>query len=240
MGRADVETRRVPRMVRCLSLLIMVVASPNFARGDEVVLPTEADFSASRVLERLARRIEPGLAGKSERLPQYVDFFRSELGNDSRLFAFNVTAKPADNDGVELRGYVEFPETRAALARYLSILGFHVEDRMESLPAAALGKEIFGLVKAPHSVCYDRPSGRQRPENDCLVGEPLYLLREENGHLLAHSSEGYLGYLRSEDVLRVEAAEFASYLAGPRVRIKSNQQVGLMTIPAGTYIEMGS
>ena len=224
MGRADVETRRVPRMVRCLSLLIMVVASPNFARGDEVVLPTEADFSASRVLERLARRIEPDLAGKPERLPQYLDFFRSELGNDSRLFAFNVTAKPADHDRVELRGYVEFPETRAALARYLGILGFHVEDRMESLPAAGLGKEIFGLLKAPHSVCYDRPSGRQRPENDCLVGEPLYLLREENGHLLAHSSEGYLGYLRSEDVLRVDAAEFASYLAGPRVRIKSNQQ----------------
>ena len=80
---------------------------------------------------------------------------------------------------------------------------------MESLPAAGLGKEIFGLVIAPHSICFDQPSGRQRPENDCLIGEPLYVLREDNGHLLVHSGEGYLGYVRSKDVLRVDAAGFA-------------------------------
>ena len=134
-------------------------------------------------------------------------------------------------------GYTEFPETRAALVKFLKVLGFKVDDRMESLPAAGLGKEIFGLVQAPHSICYDQPSGRQRPENDCLIGEPLYVLREENGHLLVHSGEGYLGYVRSKDVLRVDAAGFAKYLAGKRVRIKSDQKIGDLPIPAGASLK---
>ncbi|HEX5470937.1 MAG TPA: C40 family peptidase [Lacipirellulaceae bacterium] len=216
----------------------MALATPYIARGaDQVALPTEEDFSISHVLERLARRVEPELAGKPERVQQYVDFFHSEIGNDSRLFAFHVTATAHGGDRVELHGYIEFPESRSALVKFLSILGFTVEDRLESLPAANLGHQIFGFVKVPHSVCYDRPDGRMRPENTCLIGEPLYLLREENHHLLVHSGEGYLGYIRSDDVLRVDADGFAQYLAGKRVRIKSDQNVGGFSIPAAASLK---
>jgi gamma-D-glutamyl-L-lysine dipeptidyl-peptidase len=224
-------------MIRFGIVLSLVLASRHLAFGDDVDLPTAEEFSVPKVVERLARRIEPELAGKPERLPHYVDFFRSELGNDSRLCAFHVTTKVGDGGVVELSGYTEFPETRAALAKFLNVLGFKVDDRMESLPTAGLGKEIFGLVQAPHSVCYDKPSGRHRPENDCLIGEPLYLLREDDGYLLVHSGEGYLGYVRSKDVLRVDAAGFAKYLAGKRVRIKANQKIGELLIPASASLK---
>jgi cell wall-associated NlpC family hydrolase len=177
------------------------------------------------------------LAGKPERLAHYVDFFRSELSNDNRLCAFHVTAKSLDSKHVELLGYTEFPETRSALVKFLKVLGFKVDDQMESLPAAGLGNEIFGLLTAAHSICFDQPSGRQRPENDCLIGEPLYVLREEHAHLLVHSCEGYLGYVRSKDVLRVDATDFAKYLSGKRVRIKSDQKIGELTIPAGASLK---
>jgi cell wall-associated NlpC family hydrolase len=227
-------------MIRFWLVLIMAFASRYVAFCDEVDLPTAEEFSVPKVVERLARRIEPELAGKQERLPHYIEFFRSELGNDSRLCAFQVTPKVLDGDHVELHGYTEFPETRAALVKFLKVLGFKVEDRMESLPAAGLGAEIFGLIKVSHSICFDGPNGRQRPENDCLIGEPLYLLREEKGHLLVHSGEGYLGYVRSKDVLRVDAAVFAKYLAGKRVRIKSDQKTVELTIPAGASLKWSS
>jgi cell wall-associated NlpC family hydrolase len=224
-------------MIRFWLALTSVLAGSYFASAEDINLPTAEEFSVPKVVERLARRAEPDLAGKPGRLSQYVDFFRSELGNDSRLCAFHVTAKLGDNGRVELRGYTEFPETRATLTKFLTELGFTVDDRMETLPAAGLGKEIFGLVKVPHSICFDQPSGRQRPENDCLIGEPLYVLREESGHLLVHSGEGYLGYIRSKDVQRVDAAGFAKYLAGKRVRIKSDQKVGDLSIPAGASLK---
>ncbi|HVT30505.1 MAG TPA: C40 family peptidase, partial [Lacipirellulaceae bacterium] len=228
-------------MIRLWFVLLAVTTTPYIARAaDEVVLPTEAEFSISRVLERLARKVEPDLVGKPDRLPQYVEFFRAELGNDNRLFAFNMTAKVEMDQRVELNGYAEFPETREALVRFLTILGFTVEDRMESLPAPALGKRIFGFVKAPHSVCYDHPSGRLRPENTCLLGEPLYVLREENGHLLVHSSEGYLGYIHSDDVLRVDARAFTNYLSGKRVRVTSDQHIVGKMIPAGASLKLVS
>lgn len=224
-------------MFRFWFAFFVVLGTQYVTFGEELNLPTVEEFSVPKVVERLARRVEPELAGKPERVPHYVEFFRSELANDSRLCAFHVTANVVDGNRVELLGYTEFPETREALAKYLKVLGFKVDDRMESLPAAALGKEIFGLVQVPHSICYDQPNGRQRPENDCLIGEPLYILREENGHLLVHSGEGYLGYVRSKDVLRVDAAGFAKYLAGKRVRIKKNQKVGNLLIPASASLK---
>jgi cell wall-associated NlpC family hydrolase len=227
-------------MIRFGLVLTLLLASRHVAFGDDVDLPTAEEFSVPRVVERLARRVEPELAGKRERLPHYVDFFRSELANDSRLCAFHVTAKSLVGNHVELLGYTEFPETRSALVKFLKVLGFKVDDQMESLPAGGLGKEIFGLLKAPHSICFDRPNGRQRPENDCLIGEPLYVLREEHGHFLVHSGEGYLGYVRSKDVLRVDATGFAKYLSGKRVRIKSDQKVGELTIPAGASLKWNS
>jgi cell wall-associated NlpC family hydrolase len=229
---------QVTRMLRFAIVLSVVLNTSSIVFGAEIDLPTVEEFSVPRVVERLAKKVEPDLVGKPERLPHYVDFFRDELANDSRLFAFHVAAKVGDKGRVELQGYTEFPETRAALVKYLTVLGFQVDDQLETLPAGNLGKEIFGLVKASHSICYDQPKGRQRPENDCLIGEPLYILREESGHLLVHSGEGYLGYIRSSDVLRVDADGFAKYQAGKRVRIKSDQKVGELKIPAGASLKL--
>lgn len=224
-------------MFRRWHLLAITLITALAARGDDLNLPTFEEFQVSNIVEKLARRIEPDLKGDSVRLPQYVDLFRSELANDSRLVAFNVVAKPDNDRHVILTGYTEFPETRAALAKYLAVLGFKVDDRLEPLPSRGLGKKIFGIVTATHSVCYDHPSGRQRPENDCLLGEPLYLLREEQGHLLAHSGEGYLGFIRSSDVRRVDADEFARYFAGKRVRIKSDLNLDGIAIPTSASLK---
>jgi gamma-D-glutamyl-L-lysine dipeptidyl-peptidase len=224
-------------MARFWFLFVLLFVGPPIACSDEVDLPTVEEFSLSKVIARLARRIEPDLVGKPDRITQYVDFFRSELGNDRRLFAFDVSARRIDRRKFELSGYVEFPETRTGIAKFLGVLGFEVDNHIEVLPAASLGKTVFGLVKSPHSICYDRPRGRRRPENDCLMGEPLFLLREENGYFLVHSGEGYLGYIRAADVLRIDQQALANYQAGKRVRIKSNETVGGVSIPAGATLK---
>ena len=220
----------------CFFVLIAGWASSAAAEDS---LPTAARASwTERLVERLARKIEPELVGMPERLPQYVDFFRSEIGNDDRLFAFDVEAVLKDGGRVELNGHIEFPETRNALATYLGVLGFAVEDRLVKLPADQLGERIFGLVKVSHSLGYNRPHGRRSIETDCLLGEPLYLLRERDGQLLVHSGEGYLSYIRNADVLRVDGDAFARYTHGPNVRMVSDHQLaGGLTVPAGARLK---
>ena len=191
-------------------------------------------------LLRLARQIEPKLVGRVERLQHYVEFFRLKLGNDTRLFAFDVAAEVADDGRVLLRGYVEFPETRQALASYLEYLGFDkVDNQLATLPDANLGKKAFGLIKTRHSLSYDRPTEPRSVETDCLLGEPLYLLREEGDHLLVHSGEGYLGYVAAADVHRVDAAAFSRYPTELSVRIiaKHRLESGLV-IPAGALLKL--
>src|SRR4051794_38948221 len=131
------------RLVRMSLSLPAVLISAHIHAADQVVLPTAEDFSVPRIIERLAKRIELDLAGKPERLPQYIDFFRSELANDTRLVAFNVTAKHANHRRVALEGYVEFPETRASLNKFLTALHFKVDDQLETLPSPSLGSENF-------------------------------------------------------------------------------------------------
>jgi hypothetical protein len=170
-------------------------------------------------LKRLARKIEPNLNGRPDRLPQYVDFFRREAGNDSRLVAFDVATTTRPDGRVRLTGFVEFPETRAALGEFLGHLGFQVDNQLETLPSANLGVRTLGFLKSSHCLSYDRPRGRRGAVTDCLFAEPLYLLRQDGDQVLVHSGEGYLGYIPADQIHRVTDAEFARYLDRPSVRM---------------------
>jgi hypothetical protein len=208
------------------------------ACGQEVSAAKESPPIGPLPVQRFAAKIEPDLKGRPERVQQYVDFFRRELVSDARLFAFDVVAEATGNGGVALTGYVEFPESRNALVNLLRTLGFEVDDQLESLPGEGLGEQRFGFVKSPHSLSYDRPRGRRGVVTDCLIGEPLYLLREDSDCYLVHSGDGYLGYVRAADVERVDDAAFANYLDGPRVRVFSDVALeNDQLIPAGARLK---
>ena len=174
-------------------------------------------------IERLAKQAEPDLQGRQTHLRQYVDLFRHNSANDARLCVYDVTAEPADDKGVRLTGYVEYPETRAALTAYFAKLGFApVENKLETLPAKSLGDKRFGLIKVPHSLSYV-DAAESEVGTDCLLGESLFLLRLDGDRYLAHNGDGYLGYIAAKDVLPVDEATFAKYLAGPRVSVRKDQ-----------------
>lgn len=223
-------------MIRTNCAALFMVGLAALAQAQPSAPPPPRLESA---LARLARQLEPDLVGRAERLPQYIDFFRLKLGNDTRLFAFDVTAQATDEGRVQLRGYVEFPETRNAVVTFLSHLGFDdIDDQLATLPAESLGKKAFGLVKTTHSLSYDRPREPRSVVTDCLLGEPLFLLREEQGHLLVHSGEGYLGYVAADDVHRVNGSAFSRYPSEASVRMIANHQLESgLAIPAGALLK---
>jgi hypothetical protein len=195
--------------------------------------PVDAAFIAG-----LAQKIEPELKGSPDRLDQYVNHFRHESTHDARFFAFKVFAEAEGEHGVRLHGYVEFPETRNALVAYFKKLGFDpVDSQLETLPSKELGEKRFGFIKADHSLSYMEPEERE-VVTDCLLGEALFLLREEADHFLVHGGDGYLGWVAAKDVHRVDEKEFAKYLDGPRVCV--NEDVALkdgVNTPAGSRLK---
>ena len=228
------ESKRTAVWLRLLLSIGLFACGDAFSQQVSVARPNRDDG-----LTKLARQVEPDLLGDPGRLSQYVDFFRTRLANDTRLFAFDVQAKPTDGGRVELQGYVEFPQTRQGLTGFLERLGFDVSsDDLKTLPDQALGEKRFGFVRTSHTLSYSSPREPRSVVTDCLLGEPLYLLREVDGHLLVHSGEGYLGYVAAADVQRVTTEAFHEYPSDRCVRMLVDHKLESgIVLPAGVQLK---
>ena len=77
-------------MLRSTFLIAAVLGWASLGRAETTAEDADGRPPAPESFKRLARKIEPNLKGQSDRLPQYVDFFRREVCNDTRLIAFDV------------------------------------------------------------------------------------------------------------------------------------------------------
>jgi cell wall-associated NlpC family hydrolase len=149
----------------------------------------------------LARRLEPSGKGEPSRLQLYVDSFAREIVRDRRLFAFDVSEK----DG-KLVGFVEYEEQLESLRRVLDSLGLHVDSTRVSV-GAKLDRPL-GIVKAARTFLRRSTAEKSENVNEALAGEPLWLLASDNGQFLCHATDGYVGWVRAEDVELVDATRF--------------------------------
>jgi len=190
-------------------------------------------------IEALARRIEPQLAGAPQRLTEYVAFFRKHTVDEPRLCLFDVQAESHGQQGAALKGFVELRESRTAVAAFLAALGFTpIENHIELAPVAALGEKKYGFINTGHALLYEEP-GAGLVATDGFLSEPLLILREQDGNLLVHCGDGYLGWAREQDVFRVDAQTFNDYLAGPavNVRVDCEAEPGML-VPAGARLKL--
>ncbi|MBN1588630.1 MAG: C40 family peptidase [Pirellulales bacterium] len=202
---------------------------------------TESDSVDTQSRYRqIVEKIEPGLAGRPECLPLYVEHFRREMINDSRLFPFHVDARSTEAGHIVLTGFVGYEENRTALMNFMHCLGFEqLDDRIEVLPSKTLANQPFGFVKISHVFSFDRPTGRQSVLTDCLLGTPVYLLKEvAGGFFLCQGVEGYVGYLEAKAIHRVDRREFARYQSGTQLRVRRDfQTANGLFVPTGARLK---
>lgn len=195
----------------------------------------------TRFLDRLLDQVEPSHEGQPEKLSYYLDAYKHTFGNDPRLFCFEVAATIQANGVIRLTGSAEITEMRVSLVKYLQRLGFSVIDAVDTLPSTELGERTLGIVNSTHTLSYDKPSGQRDVVTDCLLGDRLYLLREVDGHFLAHSDEGYLGYVAASDIVRMAPDDFDQYLADPSIRITTQHTTASgLILPVGARLKLGS
>ncbi len=214
----------------------LLIAVP--AEAQEVPSTKRDVFRMPPYCARMIGEIEPGLVGSPERLPLYIELFRREMITDSRLFPFRVEGEWMEEDSrVVLRGFVGYEENRTTLVHFLHQLGFEaVEDHIEVLPSKELGSQRFGFVSASHSLSFDRPTGRKEVLTDCLMGAPVFLLKEAaDGFLLCLGVEGYVGYVNGRDICRADRKESSRYQSGAQVRVRRDCRTA-----EGLFVPMGA
>ncbi len=189
--------------------------------------------------DRIIRKIEPDLQGHPDRLPQYIEAFKSHFIIDERLFPFDVSTAMDRRGDVKLTGFVGYEENRQALLQFLRFLGFEkIEDRIEVLPSKNVGKKPFAIVRHPFCVSYDKPVSPQEPMTQALMGDPIYLLmKADGGYFLCQTAEGYVGYIHEDGFLRVSGEEFQRWQTDPRAVFQTDYRKEDFFIPAGARLQ---
>ncbi len=198
----------------CLAVSSGVSGAPGPAEPEQpgeirrgMPMRSEGKSRTQLFFERIILQAQPDLKGTPGRLPQYLSLFRRSALNDPRLMAFDAQADwDAGRGAVVLTGHIEFPEQRVALVAFLGVLGFEViDDQIELMPAASLGEKCFGVVTAKSAFLYHDPDAKSETVTQSRRGDPVYLLKPAvGGFYYCHAWDGYVGYIRGEDIERVD------------------------------------
>jgi hypothetical protein len=172
-----------------------------------------------------------------------VERFRDATFGDARIYAFHVDVRTSDEGPLVLSGYVEFVEIRDALVKCLHRLGFNeLDDRIEILPSQELGPLKYGVFKTTHSLSLQEPQRGTEVVTDGVLGEAVFLLKKAaNDFFLCHTAEGYLGFIESSAIQRMEEGEFVRYNSGDRVRMKKQYRASncqeVIELPIGANLK---
>lgn len=164
-----------------------------------------------------------------------INAFRRSVMDDRTLFHADVSAEKSD-EGFALSGAVDNIWVRNAIADLLRGAGATVSaNDIEVLPSDELGDELFGIVQIPMALTWSTPAEGAGVQTQLLLGDEVWLLDEleDGSYLLVHGSEGYVGWVRSEAVRRMAAAEFDSWLNAPKAFLRKKLMADDFTLPMG-------
>jgi cell wall-associated NlpC family hydrolase len=164
----------------------------------------------ARFFKRVIEQIQPTTKGDIARLPQYIGLFQREFVDDTRTFAFSVTGEAAGERAI-VTGHFEFQEHKDALIEFFKQLEIPLDDRTELLPSKSLGEQRYGVVTS-RAYVYDRSAGRRETFTECVENDIVYLLKEDQGHLLCHAPSGYVGYIPADRVQRLDESQLNAML----------------------------
>jgi hypothetical protein len=217
-------------------------------RGLEMPATTEPAERQQAILEQIARRIEPDLKGDPARLQTYVDFYKRESVRDPRLFPVDVAANVDADGAIVLSGFVEYPQHQASIELLLKTLGFqHIRneivvasDRLYPTAPADGSEDAlvgFGIVSAPRAAVYNRVDAPRENLTEGLFGEPVFVVRHTNNEYdWIHTSDGYVGYVKTTDIVRMNRSRFTQYLRASHATLRRACDSPCGELPAGARV----
>ncbi|MEP0844478.1 MAG: C40 family peptidase, partial [Phycisphaerae bacterium] len=173
-----------------------------------------------------------------------ADQYRRRVVSDATCFYLKTDVEK-DGPGWRLRAATSHPRLLAALRRVLERLECGpIQVEMTALPSDRLGRRRFGVTRMPMALVRSRPDEAAGADTQLLLGDRVFLLDEtaDGAYLLLHAADGYVGWVRADAVLRMEAAEFGEWERAPRATLLKDVLLDDFRLPAGArlpLIELG-
>jgi gamma-D-glutamyl-L-lysine dipeptidyl-peptidase len=199
----------------------------------------ETTGGVSRQIAALAKRLWPHPqppAGEEEAV-RLLAAYKGQL-TDSTFFYLDAEVEKTTASWV-LTGRTNHEFLRAAAGGLLEAAGCTpLENRVEQLPSARLGDLKYGVVQIPMAMTWGKPAEGDNVQTQLLLGERVFLLDEtdDREYLLLHGGDGYIGWVRSEAVRRMSAAEFSKWGARESATLTRDTMVDTFRLPTGAEL----
>ncbi|MCC6547883.1 N-acetylmuramoyl-L-alanine amidase [Candidatus Sumerlaeota bacterium] len=193
-------------------------------------------------MESLAKRVagdpdehSPAAANKA------IGLWKKIVLSDATSYYVNV-AMEGKKGKWKLTGETNMPQLKESLGALCEALGYKsVENDVEVLPSAKLGDRKFGIVQIPMALTWDEPRERSSVQTQLLLGESVFLLdeNEDGSYLLLQGRDAYVGWVRSETVRRMDAAEFRAWTSRRMHTFQKQVYLDDFSIPVGAVLPVG-
>lgn len=217
-------------------------APPPGGRGEGDGDDDHVTTGEEKLLAELAPRVWPAAGGpgtlSTTEAQWLISTYKAKVLTDGTFFHLRARIEPT-TAGWALRGATNMPclaETATELLRRAGSPA--VTNEVETLPSSRLGERRFGVCRAPMALTWGEPAEGRDVQTQLLLGEPVMLLDEtpDGGYLLLHGGDGYVGWVRSEDIRRMDAAEFARWETTDKATLTSDWMADDFRLPAGASL----
>lgn len=192
----------------------------------------------------IARQLNPsGIAPVDGAAVQpYIELYKRAFITDRTFFLLNARVEGGPG-AWKLTGKTNMPGLKRTLGGVVEALGASpLENGLTVLPAEKLGEKRFGVVQIPMALTWGEPGEGGSAQTQLLLGEPVFLLDEtdDGSYILHHATDGYIGWVRSEAIRKMDGAEFGEWNRAAHVRVVVNSHAKDLVIPAGALLPLVS
>ncbi len=149
-------------------------------------------------------------------LNELVESLRQTHAPDQRIQWWDVHVEKVDA-GWRVHGSLSSEETYAAVTQALERQYPEVDNQLVRLPEDGTGTLVNALVN--NSVIHLRrePSSKTELVTQALLGTPIRILKTERGKCLIQVPDGYIGWVNSAEVHRIDQEQLQSYRDAEKV-----------------------
>ena len=179
-------------------------------------------------------------AQSAAEVQQMLDIYQRFVITEPVFFLLESQVEKTE-DGWVLSGKSSSPFLTSATEQLMMSVGCDpVVNRMEALPSKRLGEMRFGIVRMPMAMTWASPRQGDNVQTQLLLGEPLWLLDEsdDGAALLIQGGEGYIGWVRADQVTRVTGPEFDRWISAQMASVPRDGWAGNLRIPAGARLPL--
>jgi len=148
-----------------------------------------------------------------------IEQVRKQHAPDKRTAIFEVALSET---GV-LSGKTNLPEARTALLEKFKIAKISLTDSLQTLPAASLGAETFGVVRLSVVNVRSTPAQSGELATQALLGMPLRVLDRQGGWYRVQTPDQYIAWLEGGSFRRLDRAGLDRWQRARKLIVTSNQ-----------------